>query len=306
MADDLDGMVVFVAVAETKGFRAAGQRLHVSGSAVSQALRRLEERLGVALVQRTTRSVRLTEAGGRLYAAARPALDELRAATAAVSELSDEPQGMLRLHVSPTAERFLGGPLLGQFLIEHPHVQLEMFMSDEPLDIVAHGFDAGIRLGEVIDADMIAVPVSGDIRLVVIGSPSYFSRHAKPKHPRELVDHNCINWHPTASSAPYRWEFTENGRDFSVDVHARVLTNDPALNIRLARSGVGLTLADDRVENDVSRGDLVTVLEEFSTAFPGFFMYYPRRTHTSPPLRAFIEYLGRKRQESRASAAAAV
>jgi DNA-binding transcriptional LysR family regulator len=294
------GIEVFVAVAEAKGFRAAGQRLGVSGSAVSQALRRLEERLGVALVRRTTRSVHLTEAGERLFAAARPALDELRAAVAAVGELGDEPRGTLRLHVSRAGESYLNGPLLAGFLKEHQHVGLDLVVSDEPVDIVAEGYDGGIRLGEIIDRDMIAVPVSGDLRLVVVGAPSYFAKHRKPKHPRDLVDHDCINWHPTAEAPPYRWEFTENKREFSVDVRARVLTNDPALNVRLARAGAGLTMSDERVRDYVARGELVSVLEEFSTPFPGFYLYYPERRHASPALRALVDYLRRQRRDNRA------
>jgi DNA-binding transcriptional LysR family regulator len=299
MGDELDGIEVFVAVAEAKGFRAAGERLGVSGSAVSQALRRLEDRLGVALVRRTTRSVHLTEAGERLFAAARPALDELRTAVAAVGELGNEPRGTLRLHVSGAAESFLSGPLLAGFLEQYQHVQLDLFVSDEPVDIVAAGYDAGIRLGEIIDRDMIAVPVSSDLRLVVMGAPSYFARHRKPKHPRDLVEHDCINWHPTAEAPPYRWEFTEGKREFSVDVRARVLTNDPALNIRLARAGAGLALADDRARDYVKRGELVPVLEEFSTPFPGFYLYYPERRHASPALRALVDYLRRKRSDNR-------
>ena len=298
MPDDLNAMAVFVAVAETKGFRSAGERLGVSGSAVSQALRRLEEQLGVALVQRTTRSVRLTEAGERLYASARPALEELRAAVAAVGELSAEPRGTLRLHTAGAAESFLSGPLLAGFLDVHPHVRLDLFVSDEPVDIVAEGYDGGIRLGEVIDRDMIAVPVSGDLRLVVVGAPSYFAQHPKPKHPRDLVEHDCINWHPTPNAPPYRWEFTENGRDFSVDVRARVLTNDPTLNVRLARAGAGLTLADEsRSRDGVASGALVSVLEEFSTPFPGFYLYYPQRRHASPALRALVDYLRSTRRK---------
>jgi len=297
MPDTLDGMAVFVAVAEAKGFRAAGARLGVSGSAVSQTMRRLEERLGVALVQRTTRSVRLTQAGERLYAAAREAIDGLNAALNEVSELGSEPRGTLRLNVSSAAESFLNGSLLAGFLEAHPHVRLDLLLSDEPLDIVADGYDAGIRLGEVIDRDMIAVPVSGDLRLVVVGAPSYFARHSKPKHPRELVGHDCINWHPSAAAPPYRWEFTENGREFSVDVGARVLTNDPTLNIRLARAGAGLALADDRAREYVARGELMTVLEEFSTPFPGFYLYYPQRRHASPALRALVDYLRRGRRK---------
>lgn len=292
---DLDEMAMFVAVAEAKGFRAAGERLGVTGSAVSQALRRLEERVGVALVQRTTRSVHLTEAGERLYTTARPALDELRQAAAALGEMSREPRGTIRLHVSSAAESFLNASTLAGFLAKHRDVQLDLFLSDEPLDVVAEGFDGGIRLGEVIDRDMIAVPVSGDLRLVVVGAPSYFATHRKPRHPRDLVEHECINWHPTAKAPPYRWEFTENDRDFAVEVPARVLTNDPALNIRLARAGVGLTLADERVKDDLARGDLVAVLEEYSTPFPGFYLYYPQRRQASPALRALVDYLRESR-----------
>lgn len=153
--------------------------------------------------------------------------------------MATEPRGTLRLHVAGAAEAFLTGPLLAGFLAAHPHVAVDLFVSDQPLDIVAEGYDAGVRLGEVIDRDMIAVPVSGDLRLVVVGSPAYFARRPKPTHPRDLVEHECINWHPTAHAPPYRWEFTEDGRDFAVYVRARVLTNDPAMNIRLARGGGG-------------------------------------------------------------------
>jgi DNA-binding transcriptional LysR family regulator len=201
--------------------------------------------------------------------------------------------------VSDAAESFLSGPLLAGFVAAHTQVHLEVFVSDEPLDIVSEGYDAGIRLGEVIDRDMIAVPVSGDIRLVVVGAPSYFARHPKPKHPRDLVHHECINWHPTAKAPPYRWEFTEKGRDFSVDVRARVLTNDPALNLRLARAGAGLTLADVRARDDIARGALVPVLEEFSAPFPGFYLYYPQRRHASPALRALAGHVRRMRKDGR-------
>ena len=300
MSSPLDGIDVFVAVADARGFRAAGERLGVTGSAVSQTLRRLEERLGVALVQRTTRSVRLTEAGERLYAAARPALDELRAAVGAVGELGSEPRGTIRLHAAGAAQTFLSGDLIAGFLAERPHIGLDVFISDERLDIVAEGYDAGIRLGEVIDRDMIAVPISGDLRLVVVAAPSYLARHSKPKHPRDLVKHECINWHPTANAPPYRWEFTENGHDFSVDVKARVLTNDPGFNVRLARAGAGITLADEsRTHAGIAAGELVAVLEEFSTPFPGFYLYYPERRQASPALRAFVDYLRRTRAVGR-------
>lgn len=301
MADELDGMTTFVAVAEAKGFRSAGERLGVSHSAVSQVLRRLEERLGVALVQRTTRSVRLTEAGERLYAGVRPALDEVRAAVAAVGELGDAPRGTLRLHLTTGAETYFDGPLLAGFLAAHPHVRLDLSVSETPVDIVAEGYDAGARLGEVIDRDMIAVPVSGDIRLVVVAAPGYFERHPLPKHPRELVEHACLAWHPTPEAPPYRWEFTESGpnggRDFSVAVPARVLTTDPAMNVRLARAGAGVTMVrEDRVRDELAGGALVAVLDEFCAPFPGYYLYYPQRRHAAPALRVFVDYLREARR----------
>lgn len=297
MSDELDGIAVFVAVAEAKGFRAAGTRLDVSGSAVSQALRRFEERLGVALVQRTTRSVRLTEAGERLYAAVRPALEELRAAVISVGELANEPRGILRLSVSGSAESFLRGPTLEGFLREHPGIQLDLIVGRGPGDIVAGGYDAGVQLGELIDQDMVAVPASGRQRMVVVGSPAFFARHPAPAHPRELPGYDCINWHAGPGAPPYRWEFTEDGHDFAVAVDARVVTNDIALILHLARVGVGLAMMmEDVVRPYVDRGELAIALDEFSTPFPGFYLYYPQRRQASPALRALIDYLLRMRQ----------
>jgi len=292
MADELDGMATFVAVAEAKGFRAAGDRLGVTHSAVSQAVRRLEERLGVALVRRTTRSIHLTDAGERLYAALRPALDGVRAAVAEVGEMGTEPRGMLRLHASRAAESMFGESLLSGFLTAHPQIQLDLVVSDAPVDIVADGYDAGIQLGEVIDKDMVAVRVTGDLHLVVVGSPSYFARRGVPLHPRDLTGHECLNWHPTPEAAPYRWEFTENGRDFSVTVPARVLSTDAALNRRLVTAGIGITMAyKAHVRDALARGELVAVLEKFCAPFPGYYLYYPQYRQASSVVRALIDHI---------------
>ncbi|HET7458857.1 MAG TPA: LysR family transcriptional regulator [Gemmatimonadaceae bacterium] len=301
MTDDLNGMAVFVAVADAKGFTAAAKRLGVSASAVSQSVRKLEGQLGVTLVQRTSRSVHLTEAGERLYGSVRPALEEVRAAVAAVGELSDVPRGTLRLLVGTAADPVLAGPLLAGFLTAHPHVRLDLVVSDEVVDIVAAGFDAGIQLGEWIDRDMIAVPVTGDIRMTVVGAPAYFARRPKPEHPRDLVAHDCLNWHPAPAVPAYRWEFTEpgpkGGREIVVAVPSRVLSTDSAVNIRLARAGVGLAIVyEDQVRDEVARGELVPVLEEFCEPFPGYYLYYPQRRHASPALRALIDHLRRARQ----------
>lgn len=304
MPHDLNAMTVFAAVAEAKGFRAAGERLGVSASAVSQALRKLEDQLGVVLVHRTTRSVRLSEAGEQLYQSLAPALAQIDASITDIGERSREPRGTVRLLVPPGGELFLRDELLAHFLAEHPFVNLDVAVSAEARDIVAEGFDAGIQLGEVIDRDMIAVPVSGDLRLAVVGAPAYFARRRKPKHPRELVEHECVNWHLNPSTPAYRWEFTENGREFSVAVPARVLTTDPALLIRLACAGVGITMTfASQVRNEVKRGDLVEVLTDFSTPFPGFYLYYPERRAASPALRTFIDFLRHGRQRSRSQRA---
>jgi DNA-binding transcriptional LysR family regulator len=305
MTDDLNAMAVFAAVAEARGFRAAGERLGVSASAVSQSLRKLERQLGVTLVQRTTRSVHLTEAGERLYAAVRPALEEVRAAVAALGELSDAPRGTVRLLVGTTVDPVLRRLPLADFLAGHPYVRLDLVVSDAVVDIVAGGFDAGIQLGEVIDRDMVAVPVTGDIRMTVVGSPAYLARRGTPRHPRDLVEHECLNWHPVPEAPPYRWEFTEAGREVVVAAPGRVLSTDSAVNIRLARDGLGLTIVyEDQVRDEIARGELVPVLQEFCEPFAGYYLYYPQRRHASPVLRALIEHLRRRREgaPSRASA----
>ena len=177
-------------------------------------------------------------------------------------------------------------------------------VSDGVVDIVAAGFDAGIQLGEVIDRDMIAVPVTGDIRMTVVGSPAYLATRGTPRHPRDLVDHECLNWHPVPEAPAYRWEFTEprrrearGGREIAVAAPGRVLSTDSTVNIRLARDGFGLTIVyEDQVRDEVARGELVPVLEAFCEPFPGYYLYYPQRRHASPALRALIDHLRAARQ----------
>ena len=307
----LDGLDVFVAVAEAKNFRIAGERLGVSASAVSQALRKLEERLGVALVRRTTRSVGLSEAGQQFYSAVRPALEEVETALTAVGELGNVPSGTLRLLVGTAADGLLGGSILSSFLKANQMVMLDIVVSDAVGDIVAEGYDAGIQIGEVINRDMIAIPVTGDIRMTVVGAPSYFERHPKPRHPRDLVNHQCLNWRPGAGAPPYRWEFTDEGREIVVEVPSRVLSTDSAVNIRLARAGLGLAIVyEDQVREEVARRELIPVLKEFCEPFPGYYLFYPQRRHASRALRALIDHLlsmrgARRRKAVKKSATAA-
>ena len=297
MTPDLNALATFILVAEERSFRAAADRLGVTRSAVSQAIRRLENAMGVALVHRTTRSVGLTEAGERLQAEIAPSLAGIRAAMEEARHLGAGPRGRLRLVVSSIAESFLSGPLLAGFTQACPDVQLDVLVSDEELDIVAHGYDAGVRLGEVIEQDMIALPVSDDQRQIAVCAPAYLSRCGAPNHPRELAAHRCIGWRPAPRAAPFRWEFTEAGRDFVVDVEPEVTTNDMALMIRMAVAGGGITFGlEESFRPYMWRDELVPVLEEFSPFFPGFFLYYPSRQNVAPKLRSLLDYIREDRR----------
>ena len=292
MTIDLSGISVFLAVAETKSFRVAAERLGVTRSAVSQSVRRLEDRLGVALLQRTTRSVGLTEAGEALRRRVAPAVLEVGSALDDAGDSDARPTGLLRLAVSSIAERFLSGPLLAGFAAAHPGVRLDVTVTDDEFDIVAEGYDAGVRLGEVIEQDMIAVAVSGDQRQMVVAAPAYVDRHGAPGHPREIGNYRCIGWRPSPRSAPYRWEFEEDGREFDVAVDPEITTNDMWLMLRTASAGGGLTFGmAETFQPYLARGELVPLLERFCTPFPGFFLYFPDRRHIAPKLRAFINHV---------------
>ncbi|KKB13266.1 LysR family transcriptional regulator [Devosia geojensis] len=296
MTVDLNTIELFVAVAEARSFRVAADRLGVTRSAVSQGMRRLENRLGIALVNRTTRSVSLTEAGERFYAEVAPAMADLTAAVAAAGERSGPPSGLLRLAVSSIAERFISGELLASFAEACPDVELDITITDDEFDIVAEKYDAGVRLGEVIEQDMIAVPVSGDQRQLAVAAPIYLERHGRPAHPEDLTRHRCIGWRPAPGVAPYRWEFEEDGRAFDVAVNPQVTTNDMWLMIRMACAGGGITFGmEETFRPYIDRGELVPLLEDFLPTFPGFFLYFPSRRNLAPKLRALIEHVRRHR-----------
>lgn len=296
MAVDLTGLSVFLAVAETRSFRAAAERLGVTRPAVSQAIRRLEDRLGVALVQRTTRSVSLTEAGEQLFQRVSPAVLEVGMALDAAADRDSAPSGLLRLAVSSIAERFIAGPLLAGFADANPAIRIDVTVTDAEFDIVAEGYDAGVRLGEVIDQDMIAVPVSGDQRQAAYAAPSYIARFGAPAHPADLVRHRCIGWRPAPQTAPYRWEFEEDGREFDVAVDPQITTNDMWLMIRTAVAGGGITFGlEETFRPYVERGELVPLLEDYGPPFAGFFLYFPNRRNLAPKLRALVEHARRWR-----------
>jgi DNA-binding transcriptional LysR family regulator len=244
------------------------------------------------LVQRTTRSVSLTESGEALYRRVAPAVSEVGLALDATRDRNAAPSGLLRLAVSSIAERFISGELLASFVESHPGIQLDITLTDEEFDIVAEGYDAGVRLGEVIEQDMVAVPVSARQRQLVVGAPSYLARHRAPKHPKELSQHCCIGWRPSPRVEPYRWEFEEDGREFDVAVNPRITTNDMWVMVRTALAGGGLTFGlEETFRPYVRRGELVPLLERYCPPFAGFYLYFPDRRNLAPKLRALVSHV---------------
>lgn len=291
MGIDLNLLPLFVAVAEEGNFTSAANRLGVTRSAVSQGIRRLEDGCKIALVTRTTRSVRLTEAGQRfLEAISRPIVDVQAALEGVSGDANDH--GVLRIAVTSIAESFLSGPLMASFIAKHPGIDLDVTVTDETFDIVAGGFDAGVRLGDGIEQDMVAIPLTKDLKEAVVASPEYFARHGVPAHPRELIHHRCVGWRPAPGMAPYRWEFSENGAAFDVDVEPQVTTNDLRLMIRVALAGGGITFAlAENFQPYLDRGELVPALEEYLPRFPGLFLFFPSRRNMEPKLRALIDHI---------------
>ncbi|HCM9194321.1 LysR family transcriptional regulator [Enterobacter cloacae subsp. cloacae] len=298
MKIDLNLLPVFIAVAEEHSFSKAAARLGVTRSAVSQGIRRLEDAFGTMLVMRTTRSVNLTEAGDRLHKSLSLPVAGIEAAFDDMAS-DDMPRGLLRIAVTSIAEEFLSGPLIASFAAANPAVTLDIVVTDEEFDIVAAGYDAGVRLGEVIEKDMIAIPLTGKQREMVVASPSYLAANGIPVHPRELIHHRCIGWRPAPDVAPYRWPFEENGKAFDLAIEPQITTNDLRLMLRLALAGGGITLATQETFRPyIEGGQLVSLLDDFLPHFPGFYLYFPQRRNIAPKLRALIDHVREWRQQS--------
>lgn len=291
MRVDPNLLIVFLAVAERGNLSAAASHLGVHRSAVSQSLRRLEDRLGTVLVTRTTRSARLTEAGEQLRDRLAGPFAEIDASLETLAS-GAAPTGLLRLAVASICERVLSGPLIASFVEAHPGIRVDVTVTDADIDIVDLGFDAGVRLGEVIAQDMVAVPIGGEIRQMAVASPGYLEAHGCPEHPRDLPRFHCIGWRSSPDAAPYAWEFDEAGRSFSVQVDPWITSNDPRFMLRSALAGAGISFAtEDTFRPHVERGALVSILEDYLDPFPGFFLYFPARRQMAPKLRAFVDHV---------------
>jgi DNA-binding transcriptional LysR family regulator len=287
---DLDGVAIFLRVASRRSFTAAAADLGISPSAVSQAVRALETRLGVALLTRTTRDVTPTEAGERFLAQAVPAATLLQEAFAAARQLGGEPSGLLRLNVPRVVVDWLLAPILDRFHARYPAVQVEIHVDDRLSNIVADGFDAGIRLGEYLEADMTAVRLTEPFPAMVVASPAYLEARGRPERPEDLRRHACINFRQSARGTLYRWEFEEDGREFDIAVTGPVITNDAGIYVDAALKGLGLAYSlGPIVAPLVAAGRLEAVLQRFCPETPGMFLYFPGRAQALPKLRAFIE-----------------
>jgi len=282
----------FATIAEHGSFARAASQLGVSPSALSQTIRGLEERLGVRLLNRTTRSVAPSEAGARLLARLIPALADLDAAVADVRALRDAPAGTLRINTTRLAAIHYLAPLIAPFQRAYPDIVLDVLVEDRLVDIVAERFDAGIRLGEMVEKDMVAVKISGDLEMMVVAAPSYLERYGVPETPRDLRHHRCINFRWPTDGSLYRWEFERGEEKLEAAVEGPLIVNEPELAIRAALDGVGLAyLFDYQTRAFVAAGKLVRLLQEWSPPFPGFYLYYPSRRQMPPALRAFIDFL---------------
>jgi|SRR5579872_2282842 len=298
---DLRDLDAFVAIARAKNFRRAAMGQHVSVSSLSQRLRSMEERLGVRLLNRTTRSVALTEAGEMLLSRIAPAMRDVTGALDEVRGLRGVPSGRLRINAPPPAIDLVLAPMIAPFLAAFPQVELEIVGDSTFVDIVAQGYDAGVRYGEHLAQDMIAVPLGPPQRYAVVASPGHIAKHGRPKLPKDMLNHRCIRIRYGRGMLP-DWEFEKAGRVVKVSPPAKLILNYPSAAQRAARDGFGFWLTlEGYVREAIKSGALVSVLEDWCEPFPGPFLYYPSRRQTPAPLAAFIGFVGEWRKRERKS-----
>ncbi|QND65561.1 LysR family transcriptional regulator [Mesorhizobium loti] len=289
---DFSELAMFMAVAEAGSFTRAAAKLGLSQSALSYAVRMLEERLKVRLISRTTRSLSLTDAGEKLLHSLRPAFDHIDSEIAQLTALRDKPAGTIRITTFRHAARTVLWPVLLKLLPEYPDIAVEINVDEGLTDIVAGRFDAGIRVGEQVQKDMIAVRVSPDIRMAVVGSPSYFANRGIPLTPRDLSDHKCVSYRQSAGGGLYAWEFERDGVELDVRVNGPLVINDSEMLANAALGGLGLVYTfETQVAQHVAEGRLIRVLEDWCPPFSGYHLYYPSRRQQTPAFALLLEAL---------------
>ncbi len=288
----VNDLIAFLAVARAQSFTKAAGKLGVSQSALSHTIRGLEERLGLRLLTRTTRSVAPTEAGERLLVSIGPRLDEIESELAALSALREKPAGTIRINAGEHAADAVLWPALEKLLPDYPDINVEIIVDYGLTDIVAERYDAGVRLGEQVAKDMIAVRIGPDMRMAVVGAPAYFDTRPKPLTPQDLTDHNCINLRLPTYGSVYAWEFEKDGRELRVRVEGQLVFNNIALRLNAVLAGLGLAyMPENLVEAHLADGRLVRVLEDWCLPFSGYHLYYPSRRHTSPAFALLVDAL---------------
>jgi DNA-binding transcriptional LysR family regulator len=294
--ENFNDLLAFVAVAKERSFTRAAAQLGVSQSALSHTVRGLEERLGLRLLTRTTRSVAPTEAGERLLRAAGPRLNEIEAEMAALSELRDKPSGTIRITAHDHAVRAVLWPALEKLLPDYPDIKVEIVIDYGLTDIVAERFDAGVRAGEMVAKDMVAVRIGGDMRSAVVGAPSYFAKRPRPKTPQDLTTHACINLRLPTHGGLYAWEFQKGGRELHVRVEGQLVFNGTAPMLDAALVGFGLAyVPEDTVQAHLADGRLTRVLADWCPTYPGYHLYYPSRRQPTPAFALLVNALRYRR-----------
>ncbi|AZC81761.1 LysR family transcriptional regulator [Pseudomonas chlororaphis] len=290
--ESYDLLAIFAAVAQERSFTRAAAKLGMSQPALSRAMRQLEERLGVRLLARTTRSVSPTEAGEHLLQVVSPRFEEINDELALLSKFRDKPAGKLRITAGEHSAITVLQPALEKLLPEHPDLNIEIIVDYGLTDIVAEGFDAGVRLGEQVAKDMIAVRIGPDMRMAVVGSPAYFARYPKPKVPSDLMQHNCINLRMPTYGGIFSWEFEKKGQELKVRVEGQLVFNNIAMRLDAALKGLGLAyMPEDLVQAHVEQGRLIRVLADWCEPFSGYHLYYPSRRQSSPAFTLFRDAL---------------
>ena len=290
--DTLSDLTAFLAVARARSFTRAAAGLGVSQSALSQTIAGLEERLGVRLLTRTTRSVAPTEAGERLLARIGPHFDGIEAELAALGELREKPAGTIRITTSEQAATTRLWPVLANFLPRYPDIKVELNTDWDLTDIVAERFDAGVRLGEQVEKDMVAVRIGPDLRMAAVAAPAYLARHPAPQTPHDLAQHDCINLRLPTRGGFYSWEFEKDGRALKVRVEGRLAFNNTRLILQAAEAGLGIAfLLEDHMQEALAAGRLARILADWCPPFPGFHLYYPSRRQPTPAFALLVEAL---------------
>ncbi len=296
--DLLPAVAAFARVAKCASFTQAAAQIGVSPSALSQSVRSLEKRLGVRLLNRSTRHVGVTELGRQFLDQVTPALEQLGNAIDGLDERKDQPAGLLRVNLSHVASDLLLKRHIAGFFDTYPEIQLELMFDNRLVDVISAGCDAGIRLGESLEKDMIAVPLGGRQRTAVFASPAYLEKSGTPQKPEELINHQCINIRRTSGDI-FHWELQNDGRDFEIKVSGNLTGNDNTALIDMVREGMGIGYAFEyEVTDDFGRGTLTPLLEKYWPSFPGFYLYYPSRQHMPRKLRVFIDYMQEKNHVS--------